>query len=61
MPTLPPTIPITSEQVVTLIVDVVGTTTVRTYTDGAVQRNAWETAEEAQAYAQSVATQEGLV
>jgi hypothetical protein len=43
------------------MVDVVGTTTVRVYTDGAVQRNAWETAEEAQAYAQSVATQEGLV
>lgn len=36
-----------------------GNITVRTYSDGAVQRNVWETAERAQEYANSVTEQEG--
>ena len=47
-------------QVKTISVDVAGVITTRTYSDGAVQRNAWETPEQAQEYAQSVTNQEGL-
>ena len=47
------------ETPVTSTVEVQGTVTIRTYTDGAVQRNVWETAERAQEYAASVAEQEG--
>jgi hypothetical protein len=42
---------------VTSTVDVVGNITIRTYSDGAIQRNVWETAEQAQEYAASVAAQ----
>lgn len=45
--------PVTSTVVVT------GTVTVRTYSDGAVQRNIWETEDQAAEYAASVAAQEG--
>ncbi len=44
---------------VTSTVEVQGTVTIRTYSDGAVQRNVWETTELAQEYAASVAAQEG--
>lgn len=40
----------------TVVVD--GNITVRTYSDGAVQRNVWESPERAQEYADSVAQQE---
>jgi hypothetical protein len=52
--------PQTETPVTTLAVDIFGNVTVRTYTDGTVQRNAWATTELAQEYAQSVADQEGL-
>ena len=39
-------------------VEVTGNITVRTYADGSVQRNIWETPERAQEYADSVAAQE---
>lgn len=42
---------------VTSTVVVNGNVTVRTYSDGAVQRNVWETPEQAQEYADSVAAQ----
>lgn len=44
---------------VTSTVEVRGALTVRTYSDGTVQRNTWETAERAQEYADSVHAQEG--
>lgn len=44
---------------VTSTVEVDGVITIRTYTDGAIQRNVWETPEAAQAYADSVTEQEG--
>lgn len=44
-------------QVKTISVDVDGRITTRTYSDGAVQRNAWETPEQAQEYAQSLTNQ----
>jgi len=56
----PPTIPTTPDSGTTMMVDVIGNVTVRFYVDGSVQRNAWENEAEAQAYAQSVATQEGF-
>lgn len=40
-------------------VEVVGTVTIRTYPDGAVQRNVWESEERAREYADSVIEQEG--
>lgn len=40
-------------------VTVEGNITTRTYTDGAIQRNVWETPERAQEYADSVTEQEG--
>jgi hypothetical protein len=43
---------------VTSTVEVQGVITVRTYSDGAVQRNVWETIEQAQEYADSVAALE---
>lgn len=46
------------EAPVTSTVEVSGNLTIRTYSDGAVQRNFWETPEQAQEYADSVATQE---
>lgn len=42
---------------VTSTVEVQGVVTIRTYSDGAVQRNVWETEELAQEYADSVAEQ----
>jgi hypothetical protein len=42
---------------VTSTVEVQGVMTIRTYSDGAVQRNVWETPELAQEYADSVAEQ----
>ena len=47
-------------QVKTISVDVDGVITTRTYSDGAVQRNVWETPEQAQEYKQSVFKVEGL-
>jgi len=47
-------------QVKTISVDVAGVVTTRTYSDGAVQRNVWETLEQAQEYKQSVFELEGL-
>lgn len=44
---------------VTSAVEVLGVVTVRTYSDGIVQRNVWESAERAEEYAASVAEQEG--
>lgn len=44
---------------VTSTVVVNGSETIRTYSDGSVQRNTWETPEHAQAYASSVAAQGG--
>lgn len=49
----------TEETPVISTVEVQGTITIRTYSDGAVQRNVWESAERAQEYADSVAAQEG--
>lgn len=51
--------PIEEAKAVTSIVEVQGTVTIRTYSDGAVQRNVWESQERAQEYADSVAQQEG--
>lgn len=48
-----------NEEAVTSTVEVQGNVTIRTYSDGAVQRNVWETAEDAQEYADSVHAQEG--
>lgn len=42
---------------VTSTVEVLGVVTIRTYSDGAVQRNVWETPERAQEFADSVAEQ----
>ena len=42
---------------VTSTVEVQGSITVRTYSDGSVQRNLWESPERAQEYADSVAAQ----
>jgi hypothetical protein len=42
---------------VTSTVEVQGVMTIRTYSDGAIQRNVWETTELAQEYADSVAEQ----
>ena len=48
-----------SEEVkVTSTVEVQGVLTVRTYSDGSVQRNVWESQERAQEYADSVHEQE---
>lgn len=44
---------------VTSTVEVIDMITIRTYSDGAVQRNVWESNERAQAYAASVAEVEG--
>jgi hypothetical protein len=44
---------------VTSTVQVIDLITIRTYSDGAVQRNVWTSPEEAQAYADSVAEVEG--
>ena len=44
---------------VTSTVQVIDMITIRTYSDGVVQRNVWESAEAAQAYADSVAEVEG--
>lgn len=44
---------------VTSTVEVQGVLTIRTYSDGIVQRNVWATPEAAQEYAASVAEQEG--
>jgi len=60
MAVTPPTIPTTPDAGATMLVDVIGNVTVRFYVDGSIQRNAWENEAEAQAYAQSVATQEGF-
>lgn len=43
---------------VTSTVEVIGAITVRTYSDGAIQRNVWASEELAQEYAASVAKQE---
>lgn len=40
-------------------VKVDGVVTIRTYSDGAIQRNVWPTKEEAEEYAASVAEQKG--
>lgn len=45
------------ETAVTSTVVVDGNITVRTYSDGSIQRNVWESAELAQAYADSVVEQ----
>lgn len=42
---------------VTSTVQVIDMVTIRTYSDGSVQRNVWESNERAQAYADSVAEQ----
>jgi hypothetical protein len=42
---------------VTSTVEVIGNVTIRTYTDGSVQRNVWETPEMAAEYAASVVAQ----
>lgn len=44
---------------VTSTVEVVGSMTIRTYSDGIVQRNVWDDVERAHEYAASVAEQEG--
>lgn len=44
---------------VTSTVEVVGNMTIRTYSDGAIQRNVWESDECAAEYAASVLEQEG--
>lgn len=44
---------------ITSTVYVSGTVTERTYSDGAIQRNVWDSPEQAQDYAASVAAQEG--
>lgn len=44
---------------VTSTVQVIDMITIRTYSDGAVQRNVWEFPEAAQAYAASVSEVEG--
>jgi hypothetical protein len=44
---------------VTSTVQVIDMITIRTYSDGAIQRNVWESPEAAQAYADSVAEVEG--
>jgi len=49
-----------SEPLITSTVQVIGLITIRTYSDGAVQRNVWDTAVIAQNYADSVAIQEGV-
>lgn len=43
----------------TSMVEVQGVVTIRTYSDGAIQRNVWDSEERAQEYAASVAEQEG--
>lgn len=48
---------IIDQDAVTSTVSVQGVLTIRTYSDGAVQRNVWETPELAQEYADSVAAQ----
>lgn len=47
------------EEKATSTVEVVGTVTIRTYPDGAVQRNVWDSEERAIEYAESVREQEG--
>lgn len=44
---------------VTSTVEVIDMITIRTYSDGTIQRNVWESNERAQAYAASVAEVEG--
>lgn len=50
---------VVDQSAVRSVVDVQGVLTIRTYTDGAVQRNVWPTPELAQEYADSVKAQEG--
>lgn len=52
--------PTPSEPLITSTVQVIGLITIRTYSDGAIQRNVWNTGILAQEYADSVALQEGV-
>lgn len=45
---------------VTSTVEVIGNMTIRAYSDGAIQRNVWESDERAAEYAASVLAQEGV-
>ena len=54
-----PSPPVTST--VTITETPIGFITVRSYSDGAVQKNIWESLEVAQEYADSVHAQEGTV